>query len=109
MALIFIYIMFLVIKFVVYFDYMLSIVEVVNMIMHRIIERSIKCSNWLSSQTCVGMELRQCFACGCTLHARMCGRPSRVTATRFSVIHLPYVGLVGPGHEGDSIFSYATL
>jgi hypothetical protein len=80
MALIFIYIMFLVIKFVVYFDYMLSIVEVVNMIMHRITECSIKCSNWLSSQTCVGVVLRQYFACGCTC-AGTCGRPSRVTAT----------------------------
>jgi len=43
--------MFLVIKFVVYFDYMLSIVGVINMIMHRITERSIKCSNWLSNRT----------------------------------------------------------
>ena len=108
MALIFIYIMFLVIKFVVCFDYVLSIVEVVHMIMRRITECSIKCSNWLSSQTCVGVVLRQCFSYGFPLHARMCGRPSRVTTMRFSVIHLLYVGLAGPGHEGDSIFSYAT-
>ena len=61
MGLIFIYIMFIVIKLVVCFDYMLSIVEVVNMIMHRITERSIKCSNWLSSQTCVGVCLDNVF------------------------------------------------
>jgi hypothetical protein len=43
----------------------------------------------------VSVVLRLLVTCGCTIQAEMCGRPSRVTTTRFIVIHLPFVGLVG--------------
>jgi hypothetical protein len=43
--------MFLVILFIVCFDYMFSIVKVSNIFMHRITECSTQCFNGLSSQT----------------------------------------------------------
>jgi hypothetical protein len=52
MTLISIYIMmFIVIMFIVYFDYMFSIVKVILVFMPKIIERSSQCPNRLSSRT----------------------------------------------------------
>jgi hypothetical protein len=74
MTLIFIYVMFLVIIFIVCIDYMLSIVRVIIISMHRITECSTQCLNGLSSRTCVSVVLIHCFAYGCPLHFTKCDR-----------------------------------
>ena len=53
--------MFFVIMFIVYFDYMLGIVRVIIMFMHRIAKLSLLCSKGVSGRHCVSMVLICCL------------------------------------------------
>lgn len=69
----FIYIMLLAIMLLVCFDYMLSKLVVIIMLMYRITERSIHCLNGLSRKPCISVVLIHCFAYGYLLHSGKCG------------------------------------
>ena len=53
--------MFLVIMFLVYFDYMFGIVRVIIMFMHRIAKRSFLLMNGVSGRYCVSVVLIRCL------------------------------------------------
>ena len=61
MTLFLILFMFLVIMFMVYFDYMLSIARVIIMFMHKFTKRSLLCTYGVSGRHCVSMVLIRCL------------------------------------------------
>ena len=60
-TLFFIFTMFFVIMFLVYFDYMLGVVRVIIMFMHRIVKPSFLLTNRVSGRHCVSMMLIRCL------------------------------------------------
>ena len=90
--------MFLVIMFLVYFDYMLCVVRVIIMFMHRIAKRSFLLTNGVSGRHCVSMVLICCLPADAPyILNRVVDREGES-----SVIHLPSVGQVGPDCDGSS-------
>jgi hypothetical protein len=61
MTLFLILFMFLVIMFIVYFDYMLGIARVIIMFMHKFAKRSLLCTYRVSGRYCVSMVLIRCL------------------------------------------------
>ena len=94
--------MFFVIMFLVYFDYMLGIVRVIIMFMHRIAKRSFLLMNGVSGRYCVSVVLIRCLPTDAPYI------PDRVVdhegdnLIESSIVHLPPVGQVGPGCDRSS-------
>jgi hypothetical protein len=98
----YIFIMFLVIMFIVYFDYMLSVVRVIVIFMHMFVKRSSLSSNRVSGQHCVRVVLIPCLPAKAPyIPDRVvdCGGDSPIES---SIVHLPSIGLVGPNCYGSS-------
>ena len=54
--------MFLVIMFIVYFDYMLSMASIIIMLMHKFAKRSILCTFGVIGRHCVSVVLVRCLS-----------------------------------------------
>ena len=99
MTLFLILFMFLVILFIVYFDYMLSIARVIIMFMHRFAKRSLLCTYGVSGRHCVSVVLIRC------LLAEAPCIPSHVvdrecdTLVESFIVHSPNVDQVGSSCE----------
>ena len=93
--------MFLVYLFLVCIDYMLGVLRVIIMFMHRIAKRSFLLTNRVSGQHCVSVVLI------CCLPTDAHYIPDRVVDHRGDslvesfVVHLPFVGQVGHGCDGS--------
>ena len=88
--------MFLVIMFIVYFDYMIGIVRVIIMFMHTIAKRSLLCSKGVSGRHCVSMVLIRCLPVDAPyILDHVVDHESDILVEYF-VVHLPNVGQVGP-------------
>jgi hypothetical protein len=89
--------MLLVIMFLVYFDYMLGIVRVIIIFMHRIAKRSLLCSNGVSGRHCVSMVLIRCLPEDASyIFDRVVDGEDDSLIESF-VVYLPFLGQVGPG------------
>ena len=102
MTLFFIFTMFFVIMFLVYFDYMLGVVRVIVMFMHRIAKRSFLLMNRESGRHCVSVVLIRCLPMDAPyILDHVVDREGDSLVESF-VVHLPSVGQVGPGCDGSS-------
>ena len=93
--------MFLVIMFIVYFDYMLSIARVIIMFMHKFTKRSLLCTYGVSDRHCVSMVLIRCLPVDAPYipgHVVDCECDTHVESF---VVHSPNVGQVGSSYEGS--------
>ena len=96
MTLFFIFAMFLV-----YFDYILGVVRIIIMFMHRIAKRSLLLTNRVSGRHCVSMVFIRCLPADAPyIPDRVVDREGDSLVESF-VIHLPFVGQVGPGCKGS--------
>ena len=101
MTLFLIYIMFLSIMFLVYFGSMLDIVIVSDEFMHRIAKRLAQYSSGLSGWHCVSVVLIHCLPVDAPyIPDHVVDREGDSLVESF-VVHLPFVGQVGPGYEGS--------
>ena len=92
--------MFFVIMFLVYFDYMLGVVRVIIMFMHRIAKRSFLLMNRVSGRHCVSVMLIHCLPTDAPyILDHVVDREGDSLVESF-VVHLPSVGQVGPGYYG---------
>jgi hypothetical protein len=88
--------------FIVYFDYMLSVVRVIVIFMHMFIERSSLSSNGVSGRHYVSMVLIPCLPANAPYildHVVDRGGDSPIES---SIVHLSSIGLVGLRCEGSS-------
>ena len=93
--------MFLVIMFLFYFDYMLGVVRVIIMFMHRIAKRSFLLTNGVSGRHCVSMVLICCLPMDAPyIPVHVVDHKGDSLVESF-VVHLPFLGLVGPNCEGS--------
>ena len=91
MTLFLILFMFLVIMFIVYFNYMLGIARVIIMFMHKFAKRSLLCTYGVSGRHCVSMVLIHCLPTDAPYisdHVVDCKGDSLVESF---VVHLPSV------------------
>jgi hypothetical protein len=101
MSLLLILFTFLVIMFIVYFDYMLGISRVIIMFMHKFTKRSLLCTYRVSGRHCVSMVLIRCLPADAPyIPDHVVDRESDILVKSF-VVHLLFVGQVGPGCEGS--------
>ena len=94
--------MFLVIMFIVYFDYMIGIVRVIIMFMHTIAKRSLLCSKGVSGRHCVSMVLIRCLPVDAPYILDRVVDCEGDSLVESSIVHLPSVDQVGPGYDGSS-------
>ena len=102
MALFFIFTMFFVIMFLVYFDYMLGVVRVIVMFMHRIAKRSFLLMNGVSDRHCVSVVLIRCLPVDAPYILNHVVDRKGDSLVESFVVHLPSVGQVGPGCDRSS-------
>jgi len=102
MTLFLIYIMFLFILFLVYFGSMLDIVIVNNEFMHRIAKRLAQYSSGLSCRHCVSVVLIRCLHADAPYILNHVVDHEGDSLIESFVVHLPFVGQVGPGCDGSS-------
>ena len=102
MTLFFIFTMFFVIMFLVYFDYMLGVVRVIIMFMHRIAKRSFLLTNGVSGRHCVSVVLICCLPMDAPYIPDHVVDSKGDSLVESFVVHLPSVGQVGPGCDGSS-------
>ena len=96
MTLFFIFTMFLVIMFLVYFDYMPGVGRVISMFMLRIAKRSFLLMNRVSGRHCVSVVLICCLPVDAPyILDHVVDHESDILVEYF-VVHLPNVGQVGP-------------
>jgi hypothetical protein len=101
--------MFLVIMFIVYFDYMLSIVRIIIVFMHKFAKRSVLCTFGVSGRHCVSMVLiRFLPADALDIPDRVIDRGGDSLVESF-VVHLPFVGQVGRGCDGSQALFWIFL
>ena len=97
MTLFLILVMFLIIMFIVCFDYMLNIARIIIMFMHKFTKRSLLCTYDVSGRHCVSVVLVCCLPADAPyILDRMVDRDSDSLIQSF-VVHLPFVGQVGRG------------
>ena len=84
--------MFLVITFLVYFDYMLCVVRVIIMFMHRIAKRSFLLMNGVSGQHCVSVVLIRYLPTDAPYILDRVVDHEGDSLIESSVVHLPSVG-----------------
>ena len=102
MTLFFIFTMFLVIMFLVYFDYMPGVGRVISMFMLRIAKRSFLLTNGVSGRYYVSMVLIRCLLVDAPyIPDRVVDREGDSLVESF-VVHLPSIGQVGPDCDGSS-------
>ena len=94
--------MFLVIMFIVYFDYMLGIVRVIIMFMHRIAKRSLLCWKGVSGRHCISMVLIRCLPTDAPYISDLVVDREGDSLIESFVVHLLSVGQVGPSCDGSS-------
>ena len=93
---------FSIIMFLVYFDYMLGVVRVIIMFMHRIVKPSFLLTNRVSGRHCVSVVLIRCLPADAPyIPDRMVDHEGDSLVESF-VVHLPSVSQVGPGCDGSS-------
>ena len=92
MTLFFIFTMFLVIMFLVYFDYMLGVVRVIIMFMHRIAKRSFLLTNRLSGRHCVSVVLILCVPANAPYIPDCVVDHEGDSLVESFVVHLPFIG-----------------
>ena len=102
MTLLFIFAMFLVYLSLVYFDYMLGVVRVIIMFMHRIAKRSFLLTNRVSGRHCVSMVLIRCLPVDAPYILDHVVDHESDNLIESSIVHLLFVGQVGPGCDGSS-------
>jgi len=94
--------MFLVIMFLVYFDYMPGVGRVISMFMLRIAKRSFLLMNRVSGRHCVSVVLIHCLPMDAPyILDHVVDRVGDSLVESF-VVHLQSVGQVGPGCDGSS-------
>ena len=92
--------MFLVIMFIVYFDYMLGVVRVIIMFMHWIAKCSFLLTNGVSGRHCVSVVLIRCLPMDAPyILGHVVDRECDTLVESF-VVHSPNVGQVGSSYEG---------
>ena len=101
MTLFFIFTMFFVIMFLVYFDYMLGVVRVIVMFMHRIAKRSFLLMNRESGRHCVSVVLIRCLPVDAPYILNHVVDRKGDSLVESFVVHLPFVGQVGHSCEGS--------
>ena len=94
--------MFLVITFLVYFDYMLGVVRVIIMFMHWIAKCSFLLTNGVSGRHCVSVVLIRCSPTDAPYILNHVVDHEGDSLVESFVVHLPFVGQVGPGCDGSS-------
>ena len=102
MTLFFIFTMFLVIMFLVYFDYMLGVVRVIIMFMHWIAKCSFLLTNGVSGRHCVSVVLIPCLPTNAPYILDRVVDHRGDSPIESSVIHLLSIGLVGRSCDGSS-------
>ena len=84
--------MFLVIMFLVYFDYMLGVVRVIIMFMNRIAKRSFLLMNGVSGRHCVSVVLICCLPTDAPYISDLVVDREGDSLVESFVVHLPSVG-----------------
>ena len=102
MTLFLILFIFLVIMFIVYFDYMLGIARVIIMFMHKIAKHLAHYANGLSCRHCVSVVLRRCLPTDAPYILNHVVDHEGDSLIESFVVHLPFVGQVGPGCHRSS-------
>ena len=92
--------MFFVIMFLVYFDYMLGVVRVIIMFMHRIAKRSFLLTNGVSGRHCVSMVLIRCLPVDTPYIPDHVVDSKGDSLVESFVVHLPSIGQVGRNCDG---------
>ena len=101
MTLFLILFMFLVILFIVYFDYMLSIARVIIMFMHKFAKRSLLCTYRVSGRHYVSVVLIHCLSVDAPyIPGHVVDRGCDTPVESFAV-HSPNIGQVGSSYEGS--------
>jgi hypothetical protein len=99
LTLLYILFMFSVILFIVYFDYMLSIVRLSLYSSIRSYNAHLEVQ-WVSGQHCVSIVLIRCLPTNAPyIPGHVIDRGCE-TPVKFFVVHSPNIGQVGPGYEG---------
>ena len=92
--------MFLVIMFIVYFDYMLSIARIIIMPMHMFAKHSFL-STWVSGRYCVSVVLIHCLLAVAPYISDCVVDHGVDSLVESFLVHLPFVGQVGRGCDGS--------
>ena len=101
MTLFLILFMFLVIMFIVYFNYMLSIARIIIMFMHKFAKRSLLCTYGVSGQHCVSVVLICCLHVDAPyILGHVVDRECDTLIVSF-VVHSLNVGQIGSSCEGS--------
>ena len=92
--------MFLVIMFIVYFDYILSIARVIFMFMHMFVKRSLLFTCRVSGRHCVSMVLIRCLPTDAPYILGHVVDHGCDTPVESFVVHSLNIGQVGSSYEG---------
>ena len=88
--------------FLVYFDYMPGVGRVISMFMLRIAKRSFLLMNRVSGRHCVSVVLICCLPLDAPYIPDHVVDHEGDSLVESFVVHLPFVGQVGPGCDGSS-------